>query len=117
MSSNVRIERPEARIAVIAPSGSLDGEQLHTELQAGVGDLLADGVTGIVVDLSEFAILDSAGLGALVAAHREVAGAQGARMVLTGVVPALRQTLSRAMLLQVLPVYETLARALAAVRD
>jgi anti-anti-sigma factor len=112
----LRIERPEAGIAVVVPSSSLDGERLYAELEAGLTALIADGVTGIVVDLSDFAMLDSAGLGALVAGHREVVGAQGARMVLTGVVPALRQTLSRAMLLQVLPVYDTLARALAAVR-
>lgn len=116
MSDRVRIERPEEGIAVILPSGFLDGEQLQTELVASIGPLTAEGVTKIVLDLREFAMLDSAGLGALVASHGEVSSAQGGRLVLTGVLPSLRQTLSRAMLLQVLPVYDTLARALAAVR-
>jgi anti-anti-sigma factor len=112
----VTIERPDAKIARLIPAGSLDGEVLQTELARTIESLAAEGVTGYVVDMHSLSVIDSSGLGALVAAHSAIAGVPGARLVLTGVSPTLRQTLSRAMLLQVLPVYETIDRALAALR-
>jgi len=112
----VTIERPDAQIAHLIPSGQLDGNALQSELTRAIETAAADGATRFVVDMHLFAMLDSSGLGALVAAHSEVAGIAGARLVLTGITPTLRQTLSRAMLLQVLPVYETVERAIAALR-
>ena len=79
-------------------------------------NLLADGVTGVVVDLRSYPMLDSSGLGALIASHGNAHNV-GARLVLTGVRPSLHRTLSRAMLLQVMPVYETVERALVALRS
>ena len=114
-SADVEVARLDASIAVLIPKGGLDGEQLEHALHRCLETLLSDGVTGFVIDMNSYAVLDSSGLGALVASHGDVAS-NGARLVLTGVGEQLRRTLSRAMLLQVLPVYETIERAFAALR-
>jgi anti-anti-sigma factor len=112
---DVDVARLDAEVALLIPRGGLDGEQLEHALHLCVESLLGEGVTGLVIDLNAYTILDSSGLGALVASHGEVAS-NGARLVLTGVGQNLHRTLSRAMLLQVLPVYETIERAFAALR-
>jgi anti-anti-sigma factor len=114
-STDVEVARLDATIALLIPKGGLDGERLEQALHQCLEGVLGEGVTGIVIDMNSYAVLDSSGLGALVASHGDVASA-GARLVLTGVGDALRRTLSRAMLLQVLPVYETIERAFAALR-
>jgi anti-anti-sigma factor len=114
-SGDVEVARLDATIALLIPKGGLDGEQLEHALHRSLESLFAEGVTGLVIDMNSYAVLDSSGLGALVATHGDVASS-GARLVLTGVGEPLRRTLSRAMLLQVLPVYETIERAFAALR-
>jgi anti-sigma B factor antagonist len=103
-------------VALLIPHGGLDGDQLDRALRSSIESLVAEGVTGLVVDMRSFAILDSSGLGALVACRGDIAEMSGVRLVLTGIRPSLHRTLSRAMLLQVLPVYETVERAFAALR-
>jgi anti-anti-sigma factor len=113
---DVEVARLDATIALLIPRGGLDGEHLERALHACIETLVGEGVTGLVIDMNAYAILDSSGLGALVASHGEVVGG-GARVVLTGVGQSLHRTLSRSMLLQVLPVYETIERAFAALRS
>lgn len=113
---DVNVERLGSTLALLIPRGGLDGEQLERALRDSIESLVGAGVTGLVIDMRSYAILDSAGLGALVASHGDVAETGGARLVLTGVGTSLHRTLSRAMLLQVLPVYETVERASAALR-
>ena len=113
---DVEVERLDSAIALLIPRGGLDGEQLERALRLSIEALVAEGVTGLVIDLRSYAILDSSGLGALVASRGDVAETSGARLVLTGVGQGLHRTLSRSMLLQVLPVYETVERASAALR-
>ena len=114
-SSEVEVARLDATIALLIPKGGLDGEVLEHALHRCLEIVLREGVTGVVIDMNSYAVLDSSGLGALVASHGDVAS-NGARLVLTGVGQQLHRTLSRAMLLQVLPVYETTERAFAALR-
>lgn len=113
--ADVDVARLDAKIALLIPKGGLDGERLEHSLHLCIESLLGEGVTGLVIDLNAYTVLDSSGLGALVASHGDVAS-HGARLVLTGVAQQLHRTLSRAMLLQVLPVYETIERAFAALR-
>lgn len=113
---DVEIERLETRVALLVPSSGMAGDRLHEALAARVENLLVDGVNGFVVDLRSYPMLDSSGLGALIACHG-AADNGGAKLVLTGVRPSLHRTLSRAMLLQVMPVYETVERALVALRS
>jgi anti-anti-sigma factor len=114
---DLEVLRLDSTIALLVPRGGLDGERLERTLRRGITTLVADGVTGLVLDLRSFSMLDSSGLGALVASHGEIAGIDGVRLVLTGVGPSLHRTLSRSMLLQVLPVYETVERASAWLRS
>jgi len=111
------VKRLDATIALLIPRGGLDGEHLERVLHRGIETLVAEGVTGIVLDLRSFSMLDSSGLGALVANHGDIAEMSGVRFVLTGIGPSLHRTLSRTMLLHVLPVYETVERAFAALRS
>jgi anti-anti-sigma factor len=114
---DLEILRLDSSIALLVPRSALDGEQLEGTLRRGIAALVADGVTGLVLDLRAFSVLDSSGLGALVATHGELADLNGVRLVLTGVGPSLRRTLSRVMLLQVFPVYESVERAFASLRS
>ena len=113
----LEIERLDPKVALLVPAGGLSGDQLHRALRDGIEGLVPEGVTGLVIDMRAFTVLDSSGLGALVSCHGDVSGIEGVRLVLTGVSPSLRRSLSRAMLLQVLPVYETVERAFAALRS
>ena len=112
---DVEVARLDSTIALLIPKGGLDGEHLEQALHVCIETLVGEGVTGLVIDMNAYAVLDSSGLGALVACHGDVTGG-GARLVLTGVGQQLHRTLSRSMLLQVLPVYETIERAFAALR-
>ncbi|HET7367982.1 MAG TPA: STAS domain-containing protein [Gaiella sp.] len=73
----VVIERPEPGIVVVRAKGDLDAftaPELRTHLHeatAGDADL-------VVVDLARVTFIDSAGLGALVGAHRRMREAEGA---------------------------------------
>ena len=116
-SSRLEVERLDSRIALLVPASELHGDELHRVLRQGIEALVSEGTTGLVIDMRAFTVLDSSGLGALVSCHGDVSGIEGARLVLTGVSPSLRRTLSRAMLLQVLPVYESVERAFAALRS
>ena len=113
----LEVQRLDTRIALLIPAGGIDGDEVHRVLSQGIGALVAEGVTGLVIDMRAFTVLDSAGLGALVSCHGEASANEGVRLVLTGVSPSLRRTLSRAMLLQVMPVYESVERAFAALRS
>jgi anti-sigma B factor antagonist len=73
----VEIDRPEPGVVVLRAKGDLDAytapglrAQLH-EATAGEADL-------VVVDLARVTFIDSAGLGALVGAHRRMREAEGA---------------------------------------
>jgi anti-sigma B factor antagonist len=73
----VEIDRPEPGVVVLRAKGDLDAytapglrAQLH-EATAGEADL-------VVVDLGRGTFVDSAGLGALVGAHRRMLEADGA---------------------------------------
>ena len=116
-SGSVDVRRLDSAISLLIPEGGLDGEHLERVLRQSIESLLAEGVTGFVVDVRSFPMLDSSGLGALVASHGAIADLGGVRLVLTGVGPSLHRALSRSMLLQVLPVYETVERAFAALRS
>jgi anti-sigma B factor antagonist len=113
---SIDVLRLDDAIALLIPGAGLDGDQLDSVLRASIDNLIEEGVKGLVVDMRAFAMLDSSGLGALVACRGDIAEANGVRLVLTGVGPSLHRTLSRAMLLSVLPVYESVERAFAALR-
>jgi anti-anti-sigma regulatory factor len=78
----------------------------------GLGAACA-GSRGIVVDLAGCDLLDSALLGHMIHAHR-AAQANGCRMCVCCPTELARETFDLTRLFRVLPVYDTLADALAA---
>ncbi len=76
--------------------------ELHTAIEVGRGDL--------VVDLGGVAVLDAAGLGMLVAAHRRAAAADR-RLVLRAVPPPVARLLAMTRLHRVLHVERSPALA------
>jgi anti-sigma B factor antagonist len=69
----VRVEEPEPRRFVVAPSGELDMATTPV-LDRAVGEVLArDDVAALVVDLTEVRFMDSSGIRALLQARNAVA--------------------------------------------
>ena len=70
------VDRPRPGVKLVRPTGDIDAytaPQLRSQLhQASGGD-----ATLLVVDLSSVTFIDSAGLGALVGAHRRMREARG----------------------------------------
>lgn len=70
------VHRTERGIGVIAPVGRLTVTSAR-DLTREVGDLVADGVVRIVVDLDRTEFIDSSGLGALIAGLKSARQAGG----------------------------------------
>jgi len=84
---------------------------LEEELLAAV----EDGATSVVVDLSDVPMIASAGLGALMMAHKQCR-AKGGSVRLVGPQPLVRQVLEITKLTKLFQIHATLADALAAGR-
>jgi anti-sigma B factor antagonist len=81
-------------------------------LRTAIDNLLASGATRIVVGLEHVNYVDSAGLGALIEAHRKTK-AKGGRLLLANLGPKLRQALELARLLTLFETSESEADAVA----
>jgi anti-anti-sigma factor len=81
--------------------------------RATVENLLSTGATKLVVNLEQVTHVDSAGLGALIEAHRNTK-ANGARLKLSNLSPKFKQALEFARLL---PIFETFPTEAAAVAN
>lgn len=101
--------------AVVRPGRVSTPQDLNTVLVSRVEALLSQRIGAIVLDMEAVTGLDSMGLGAFVRCHRAVRGA-GARVAFARVAPRVHRILSIAMLLQVIPVYDSVADALAALK-
>jgi len=98
-------------IYVLALKGRLVLGQESSGLRAMIDNLLASGVTRIVINLEHVNYVDSAGLGALIEMHRDTK-AKGGGLKLCNLGPNLRQALEIARLL---PIFETCPTETAAV--
>lgn len=98
-------------IYVLALSGRLVLGQESEGLRASVDNLLNSGATKIVINLEHVNFVDSAGLGALIEAHRKTK-AKGGRMRLSNLGPKFKHALELARLL---PIFETCPDEAAAV--
>lgn len=110
----VTLERLE-RASVLRLVGELDADDAPA-----VRTMLAEQVLGgsgsLVLDLSELTFIDSAGLAALIAAHKGTRSA-GTSFLLAGVSPAVAKILSVTGLDAVLTVAPTVQEALAAMES
>ena len=74
----------EDEIAVLRIEGRLWGEEDSVELDRMIDDTLDRGCTRFVADLAGVPIMNSSGLGSLIAAMKKIRSGEG-EMVLTGV--------------------------------
>lgn len=109
----VQVERGHS-FAVVRPIGSFYGGSETDELERKLGALLEDGVPIVVVDLSRTRDLNSSAIGVLIGGYRR-AVARDAALCLSGADQALQNVLTILKLVNVLPVYDRVETALAAV--
>jgi anti-sigma B factor antagonist len=99
-------------VYLLALKGRLVLGQESSGLRAMIDNLLASGVTRIVINLEHVNYVDSAGLGALIEMHRKTKAKEGGGLRLCNLGPNLRQALEIARLL---PIFETCPTETAAV--
>ena len=98
--------------AVVEVKGEIDLRTADA-LRARLVEVHASGPLRLVVDFTAVPFCDAAGLGALVAAHNQIA-AGGGEIVLAGLRPAQRRLLYITGLHRLFPVHENVSGALAA---
>ena len=98
-------------IYLLALKGRLILGEESTGFRTTVNNLLSSGATRIVVNLEHVHYVDSAGLGALIEAHRKTR-ASGGRLKLSNLGPNFKKALELAHLL---PIFETSPTEAAAV--
>ena len=105
-------QRETNGIYLLALKGRLVLGQENGGLLAMTDNLLASGATRIVINLEQVNYVDSAGLGALIEAHRKTK-AQGGRLKLSNLGPNFKQALELARLLTIFDTCPTEAAAVA----
>ena len=100
-------------IYLLALRGRLVLGEESNGLRTTIDNLLASGATRVVVNLEQVDYVDSAGLGALIEAHRKTKAKSG-RLKLCNMGPRLKRALELA---QLLPMFETCPTEAAAVAD
>lgn len=104
-------QRETNGIHLLALRGRLVLGEESSGFRATVDNLLSSGARKIVVNLEHVNFVDSAGLGALIEAHRNTK-AQGGRLKLSNLGPKFKEALELARLL---PIFETCPTEAAAV--
>lgn len=105
-------QRETNGLYLLTLSGRLALGQESAGFSSTIDNLLAAGATRIVVNLEHVHYVDSAGLGALIEAHRKI-NAKGARLRLSNLGPNFRRALELARLLDLFDSHPTESAALA----
>lgn len=102
--------------ALVVASGEVD---MHTtsELERVLGQLTAQAVRRLVVDLTDVSFCDSTGLSTFVTARNRIHEEFGGVVVLVGMHSAVRRAFDVTGLTEVFECHETLAEAMAVPRD
>ena len=114
--ADFNIESLDASTRVIAVTGELDVSNA-SELERCVGAALADGATGVIVDLTQLTHLDSSGLAALIGAHQRTERSRGRAVIVADERAGVRRTLELRGVQDLFAIAETRDAALAALRD
>jgi len=96
-------------VSVLALRGRLVLEEVHT-FRGIVENTLSSGSASLVINLEHVNYIDSAGLGALIEAHRTTL-AKGGRLKLCNLGPNFRQALQYARLLNIFDTFSSEAAA------
>jgi anti-anti-sigma factor len=105
------VQRETNGIYLLALSGRLVLGEESSGVRTTIENLLSAGASKIVVNLEHVQYVDSAGLGALIEAHRKTKE-KGGRLLLSNLRPNFRHALELARLL---PIFETSPNEAAAV--
>lgn len=103
------VEKHVGQVTVLGLSGRITLGEESTNLRSKIKTLLT-GSPRLVLDLGDISYIDSAGLGALVAAHTSAAN-QGARMVLANLTKRLNEQLSITKLVTVFETFDSVEDA------
>lgn len=103
-------QREADGIYLLSLRGRLVLGQESNGLRTTVDSLLSSGVTRLVINLEHVNYVDSAGLGALIEAHRTTK-AQGGRVKLSNLGPKFMQALQAVRLLNMFETFPTEAAA------
>ena len=106
----IKIDHPAKDKAILYPIGRMDVESSPTVRQA-ILDMVEQNISTIVVDLSQVEFMDSSGLSALVSGMKALRRVEG-RLNICNANAQIRTALRLTMLDRVLPVYESLDKAL-----
>ena len=104
-------QRETDGLYLLALRGRLALGEESVGFRSAIDNLLAAGAARIVVNLEHVHYVDSAGLGALIEAHRKII-AKGARLRLSNLGPNFRRALEIARLLGLFDYYPTESAAL-----
>lgn len=104
-------QREVKGVCVLELKGRLVLGDESSGFRSTVENLLSTGITGIVVNLEHVNYVDSAGLGALIEAHRTTK-ARGGRLKLSNLGPKFKQALEYVRLTKIFETYATEAAAL-----
>jgi anti-sigma B factor antagonist len=105
-------QRDANGIYILALRGRLVLGQESSGLRTTVNNLLSSGVTRLVINLEHVNYVDSAGLGALIEAHRTTK-AQGGRVKLSNLGPKFKEALQVVRLIDMFETFPTEAAAVA----
>ncbi len=101
-------------VAILTVTQPLEGFQ-RLVARRQIDELLDTGTVRLVLDLSGVRMIDSSGVGSLVAAHHRARAAGGA-VCLCRVPPKVRRTFDVMLLHQILPIRDTRHEAIAHLR-
>jgi anti-sigma B factor antagonist len=107
------IQREANGIGFLSLKGRLVLGQESSGFRTTIDNLLSSGVTRLIVNLEHVNYVDSAGLGALIEAHRTTK-AQGGRLKLSSLGPRFKQALETVRLMDM---FETFPNEAAAVES
>lgn len=93
------------RIGIIEIRSALISEDIIDELQDAVGDFIEQGNKKLIIDLSKVNLINSIGLGALIAAHKTFKKNAG-EAVLTGVGKSIKNVFVITKLTEVFDIYD-----------
>lgn len=93
------------RIGIIEIRSAFISEDIIDELQDAVGDFIEQGNKKLIIDLSKVNLINSIGLGALIAAHKTFKKNAG-EAVLTGVGKSIKNVFVITKLTEVFDIYD-----------
>jgi len=99
-------------VAVISVSGKLMGGSETWDVHTKIKDLITDGVSKVVIDLSRVKWMNSQGLGMLMSCHTSLSNTDGA-LKIAGATKKVNSLFMITQLITIFKTYETTERAVA----